>query len=244
MSDMCEILAVATPEPIAFGDVLPWATEIERLGVTGFGWGVAWRSDDGVRRYRAAVRLADDPHGRDRVAAAMADRFLVHLRRPSRLSTLDPSDAQPFLDAPDEDGVGSFAFCHNGYLERHAELKPGFGGRLRGRADSEVGFEWLRDRLGRDGEAAMALGEVHRTFGGTANLGFLGADGTLLVYGGHPANPLWLFEYRGAAVAATALHSDDDSLFDLLFTGATDRMRIGPRARAVQPAAPGAHAAG
>ena len=173
-----------------------------------------------------------------------SDRFLVHLRRPSRLSTLDLADSQPFLDSADEDGAGTFAFCHNGYLERHAELRPTFGTRLGGRADSEVGFEWFRDRLVDGLEPAEALADVHRTFGGTANLGFVDAGGRLLVYGGYPANPVWLFEYGGAAVAATALHSDDDSLFHLLFTDATERRRVGPEAVAVEAAGLGARAAG
>ena len=63
---MCELLAVATPQPIPFTDVLPWAAEVERLGVGGFGWGVAWTGIDGVRRYRKKgvaieVSLGDVP---------------------------------------------------------------------------------------------------------------------------------------------------------------------------------------
>ena len=74
----------------------------------------------------------------------------------------------------------------------------------------------------------MSLAEVHERLGGTANLGYLGEEGKLLVYGGNPANRLWQFESDGLTVAATALHSDDDSLFDLLFTDATSRRRVGP----------------
>ena len=303
---MCELLAVATPQPVPFTDVLPWAAEVERLGVGGFGWGVAWTGIDGVRRYRTPVCLADDAAGRDRLAGVRSDRFLVHLRRPSRLSTLDLADSQPFLDSADEDGAGTFAFCHNGYLERHAELRPTFGTRLGGRADSEVGFEWFRDRLVDGLEPAEALADVHRTFGGTANLGFvdagegtfafchngtlkgdrtpyagrlkgmadsevgfchlidllaegeeperalprvhedlggkanfgyLGADGRLLVYEGNRPNPIWEFSLDGARVAATRLHSADESLFDLIFHDAEDRELVTGRVSEVGAAA-------
>jgi glutamine phosphoribosylpyrophosphate amidotransferase len=225
---MCEILAVAASEDIAFDTLLPWARGLEHLGVAGFGWGVAWLVEDGVRRYRNAGSLGSDPEGARSVAPVMSSRFLVHLRRPNRLSTAQLADSQPFLDALAEEGVGRFALCHNGFLERHAGFRPRYRATLRGRADSEVGFEFLRERLAGGSDPAESLAELHQRLGGTANLGHLGADGKLLVYGGNPSNPLWLFESSGLTVAATGLHSDDDSLFDLLFTEATNRRRIGP----------------
>jgi hypothetical protein len=232
---MCEVLAVAGPKEIAFEAALPWARGLERLGVAGFGWGVAWSVDGGVRRYRNAASLADDAAGAGALASVRSDRFLVHLRRPSRLSTAQLADSQPFLDAESEDGVGTFAFCHNGFLDRHAELRPRYEGRLRGRADSEVGFEFFRERLGDGVAPADGLAEVHERLGGSANLGYLGADGTLLVYGGHAHNPPWRFEQDGLTVAATSLHSEDESLFDLLFTNATERRRIGPEVVRIDP---------
>jgi hypothetical protein len=240
---MCEILALAVSEPRSFGDVLPWAAEVERLGIAGFGWGVAWTEPGGVRRYRSSRSLAEDSPGRDAVAGVRSDRFLVHLRRPSKLSTVQLADSQPFLDADEEDGVGWMAFCHNGYLERHADLRSRYEARLRGGADSEVGFEYFRERLMGGEDPARALADVHRRLGGTANLGYLGSDGSLLVYGGYPGNPLWRFEHGGATVAATALHSDDDSLFDSLFMGATGRMRVGQDVVAIEPDDIGSRAA-
>ena len=154
--------------------ILPWARRVEQLGIAGFGWGVAWLAGDGVHRYRSAASLAVDAEGARSAAAVRSSRFLVHLRRPNRLSTVQLSDSQPFLDAPGEDAVGTIAFCHNGFLERHEELRPRYQSHLRGRADSEVGFEFFKERVDAGTDPAAALAEVHERLGGTANLGSLG----------------------------------------------------------------------
>ena len=49
---MCELMAVALERAEPFGTVLPWATEVERLGVAGFGWGVAWLDHIGQAPWR------------------------------------------------------------------------------------------------------------------------------------------------------------------------------------------------
>lgn len=232
---MCELLAVGWPDPHPADEVVAWALQLERLGVAGFGWGVAWVPDDGaVRVVRRPTRMADDAEGRALLTGVASRRYLVHLRRPSRLSTLQEADTQPFRQAD-----GRFAFCHNGHLDRHAEYRGRFAGRLRGRADSEVGFALLSEALDGGAEPAAALAEVHERLEGNANFGLAMADGTLHTYGGHDGNRLWRFRTGSADVAATALHSDDESLFDLLFRGATDRaeirgaaMLVGPTARA------------
>ena len=223
---MCELMAVSWPQPEPFARVAPWALEFERLGVTGFGWGTAWLDEGGrVQAYRRPTTMAADDEGRERLADVASTRFLVHLRRPSRLSTTQLADTQPFTT---EDG--GFAFCHNGHFERHEDLRFRFAGRLRGLADSEVGFCLLEDQLAVGlnvpGAAGGALQEVYRQLGGRANLGYLGSDGELLVYGANTWNPLWQFGFQGASVAATGLHSDDRSLFDLLFDGANHAVRV------------------
>src|SRR2546430_15427248 len=116
---MCEVLAVAWPKPEPFGRVLPWALELERLGVAGFGWGVAWLDGDGiVRVHKHAGELADDPAGQAAVRDAASERFLFHLPRPSRLATAQLSDTQPIvLDA------GGFAFAHNPLLSGLPEAR-------------------------------------------------------------------------------------------------------------------------
>ena len=67
---------------------------------------------------------------------------LVHLRRPSRLSTLTLPDTQPF-----DDPAGRYAFSHNGDLRDYKSLRGTYReqGRIHGRADTEVGARWLED---------------------------------------------------------------------------------------------------
>jgi len=60
---VCEILVVVWPEPQPFERVLPWGLELERLGIGGFGWGLAWREQSRVRRYRDPGQLSDDHSG-------------------------------------------------------------------------------------------------------------------------------------------------------------------------------------
>ncbi len=89
-------------------------------GSPGFGWGAAWV---GARRAAAVLprhpRLPRRPGSRggraDETTAA-----LVHLRRPSKLSTLTLPDTQPF-----DDPAGRFAFSHNGDLRDYRALRDG-----------------------------------------------------------------------------------------------------------------------
>jgi len=215
---VCEVLAVAWERPERFDRVLPWASELERLGVAGFGWGVAWREGDGsVHGHRRPTSLREDAEGRDRLAGVASDRFLVHLRRPSMLSTVQMADTQPFVA---EDG--GFAFCHNGMLERHEDHRERLGGSLSGMADSEIGFRMTEEALAAGADPTGALADVYWRLGGRANFGYLDAGGTLAVYAANATNHMWSFRVDGARVATTALHSDDRSVFGLLFERAED----------------------
>ncbi len=218
---MCEILAAAWPEPRPFALLLPYVRKMERLGVAGFGWGVAWLSGGFVEAYRCAGAVAGDRRGRLELASVVSTRFLVHLRRPSRLSTTQLADTQPFLQ-----GEGRFAFCHNGSFHRHERYRPGFAGRLHGSADSEIAFRLFEELLPHSPDVPAALHEVVDRLGGSANLGYLGADGRLLVRFGHRANLVWRFGIDDGDMAATELHSRDDSLFDLVFQEATERIHV------------------
>ena len=218
---MCEILAVAAETPQKLGSILSWAVEVERLGIAGFGWGVAWDTDGGgLQSYRNPTSVANDVEGMLALRDTPFRSAVVHLRRPSRLSTVEIADTQPFLDEE-----GRFAFVHNGQFRHDGEQRERFSGLLRGRADSEVGFR-LFGALLEDTAPAPALAAVHGTLGGTANLCCLLPGGELLLYGGHHGNALYRFRLGDVWVASTALHSDDDSLFDLVFPSATERELI------------------
>ncbi|MGH9063327.1 MAG: class II glutamine amidotransferase [Acidimicrobiales bacterium] len=220
---MCELMAVATPEPRPFSTLAGLATSLERYGVAGFGWGVAWLDGEGqVCCVRGLGRFAEEGATDDELGERRSTRFLVHLRRPSRLSTVQMADTQPFVD----DGRG--AFCHNGFLARAEELRPEFSHELEGRADSEVGWALFRRERGAGAGVPEALRAVDDAFGGSVNLGYLGSDGLLVAYARSATNATWRFALDGAAVAATALHSDDESLFDLVFGAATDARPVEP----------------
>ena len=110
---MCEILAVRWATPTRFQELVPWAEKVEYYGIASFGWGVAWLDHGQVKRHRYEGRLSEDPSGVKQLANVVSTHFLVHFRRPNRLSTIQMADTQPFLAEK-----GRFAFCHNGYLER------------------------------------------------------------------------------------------------------------------------------
>jgi glutamine amidotransferase class II-like protein len=228
--EMCEILAVTADRPIKLGRVLGWAAELERLGIAGFGWGVAWAGAEGaVRCHRNATSLSGDVEGMLRLRETTALSVLAHMRRPSRLSTVDQADTQPFCDES-----GSFAFVHNGRFERDGEHRERFAGLLRGRADSEVGFRLFQSLAGGE-DAGAGLAAVHRTLGGTANLCCLLPGGELVLYGAHPHNSLRRFRLGDLRVACTSLHSDDDSVFDLVFPEATERVLLRDEVSALSP---------
>ena len=145
-------------------------------------------------------------------------RWLVHVRRPSRLSTVALADTPPFLV---EDSA--WAFCHNGEFRRHNEYRSQLSDVLRGRADSEVGFRLFERLLGDELSVEEAIEEAHRRLEGNANVVYLGGDGRMVVRTAHQHNSVWTFDFEGGHWAVTALHSADESLFDMIFREAVHR---------------------
>ncbi len=221
---MCEILALRSNRLIRFPVLLELALDLERKGVAGFGWGVAWVEGGRVRRYRNQGALAGDEDGRASLEGVSSPSFLVHLRRPSRLSTVQMADTQPFVDERE-----TWAWCHNGLFANDAEHRDRFAGRLQGRADSEVAFRIFEELL-EHASVDEALPQVHRILGGRANLAYLDDRGDVVLYGGNSGNAFWTFKLDGLSAAATGIHSHDMSLFDLVFSAATDRHLIGEEA--------------
>jgi len=218
---MCEILAVHWPSPKPFRNLLSWANKIEHYGLGSFGWGVAWLDGGRVGCHRFPGRLRVDPALKGAMLEVRSTHFLVHFRRPNKLSTVQLADTQPFSDAAER-----FAFCHNGSFSHEPEFRPWYASRLRGKADSEVGFLMLEDLLVAGRAADDAVSEVHRVLGGRANIGFLSAAGELLVFNSYPQNRMWRFRCGDAEMGCTELHSSDDSLFTLVFPDAAGRRQV------------------
>jgi glutamine phosphoribosylpyrophosphate amidotransferase len=215
---VCEILAVALDEPRPFSRLHDWVSLLETYGLGSFGWGVAWLDDPSgeVQVVRGLGRYIDQFKDHDGLMDVRSRRFLVHLRRPNRLSTVQLADTQPFFHG------GDYAFCHNGFLDRAEKLRPPYADRLSGGADSEVGWVFFQDRLEAGVKPVDALAEVDQTFQGKVNLGYLGADGLLALYTHNVQNAMWQFEADGAEVVSTSVHSEDDSLFQLIFTNSSN----------------------
>jgi glutamine phosphoribosylpyrophosphate amidotransferase len=223
---VCEHYVARASEPFRIDELWPFTERLERFGMAGFGWGAAWLAPDGgVVSHRDVRAFRDDRAGAERVGAQETTSLLVHVRRPSKLSTLQLADTQPFTDS-----AGRFAFSHNGDLREIGDARRRYlaEGRIHGRADTEVGARWLEDAWDGCPTPAAALHELHRVFGGNANLAVLGRDGAVVHYTGNTENPVYTFRLGRIGVASTSLYSIDRSLFQLAAIGATHRRLVRP----------------
>jgi glutamine phosphoribosylpyrophosphate amidotransferase len=222
---MCEHYVARSAEPFRLEELWPFTERLERYGLAGFGWGAAWLTPAATLESHRDVRpFRDDPAAAD-VGAVETTSVLVHLRRPSKLSTLQLADTQPFLDP-----AGRFAFSHNGDLREIRDARRRFvaEGRIHGRADTEVGARWLEDEWSSMASPAAALRCMHETFHGQANLAVLGTDGRAVAYAGNTDNPVYTFRLGRIGIASTALYSIDRSLFHFAAPGATERRVVRP----------------
>jgi glutamine phosphoribosylpyrophosphate amidotransferase len=220
---MCEHFIARAAEPFRLDELWPFTEKLERFGLAGFGWGAAWLDGRGRIRSRRDLRAFRDDPGRDEVGANETIATLIHLRRPSRFSTLTLEDTQPF-----DDPAGRFAFSHNGDLRDYKSLRPTYRaqGRIAGRADTEVGERWLEDAWHPDEPVGHLLAVLHDRFGGQANLAVLAADGTPHHYAGNSENPVFTFRLGRIGLASTAMYSLDRSVFRYVAQGATDRQLV------------------
>jgi hypothetical protein len=223
---MCEHYVARAAEPFRLDELWPFTELLERYGIAGFGWGAAWIEAEGrIESHRDVRAFRDDP-GRDDVGAVETTSALVHLRRPSKLSTLGIADTQPF-----DDPAGRFSFSHNGDLRDVRSWRSRYraAGRIHGRADTEVGARWLEDAWDDATEAGRSLRNLHETFGGQANLSLLTADGGVSAYAGNTENPVFTFRLGRIGLASTGIYSLDRSIFRYAAPDATDRnlVRIG-----------------
>jgi Glutamine amidotransferase domain len=220
---MCEHYVARSAEPFRLAELWPFTERLERFGIAGFGWGAAWlAADDSLVSHRDVRAFRDDP-ARDEVGRAETTAVLVHLRRPSKLSTIGPADTQPF-----DDPAGRYAFSHNGDLRDVATARRRYraAGRIHGRADTEVGARWLEDAWNDGASPATSLCRLHETFGGQANLAVLARDGSAVAYAGNTENPVFTFRLGRIGLACTGIYSLDRSLFRYVAPAATERRLV------------------
>ena len=176
---MCEHFSARADKPFALAELWDLTQQLEHYGIAGFGWGAAWVTSAGTLATHRDTRAFRDDPAREALGGVTTTAALVHLRRPSKLSTVSLADTQPFADPG-----GRFAFSHNGELYDHRAHRQAYAaqGRLHGRADSEVGARWLEDAWAAPANSGRSPGELlatlHATFGGLANLALLLPDGS------------------------------------------------------------------
>jgi hypothetical protein len=224
---MCEHYVARSEEPFRIDELWDFTARLEQYGIASFGWGATWLGEDAQLHTHLDTRaFRDDPDGTARVGRERTTGLLVHLRRPSKLSTLGIPDTQPF-----QDPAGRFSFSHNGDLRLIAEWRRRYRdeGRIHGRADTEVGARWLEDAWSSGKPVPELLGELHDTLGGLANLAVLTQSGDVHHYAGNRENPVFTFRLGRIGLASTGIYSLDRSLFRFVAPEASDRaiVRIG-----------------
>ncbi|MEA2675283.1 MAG: hypothetical protein QOI92_2475 [Chloroflexota bacterium] len=220
---MCEQYVAVAPAPFRVDVLWPLTERLEKWGLAGFGWGATWLDADGeLASYRDIGSFREDPR-RAEVGEVETRALLVHLRRPSKFSTIGIPDTQPF-----DDPAGRYAFSHNGDLERYQAHRKHYreAGRLLGKADTEVGARWLEDNWAAAGSVPDALTKLHDEFGGHANLAVLTRSGEGHHYAGNDENPVFTFNVGEIRLACTGMYSLDRSVFKYVAPEATNRALV------------------
>jgi len=221
---MCEQYVARADTPFRIDELWAFTDRLERNGIASYGWGATWLGADGeLHSYRDIGTFVDDAAGREQVGAETTRALLVHLRRPSKLSTIGPADTQPF-----DDPAGRYSFSHNGDLRHELRFRKKFqdAGRLKGRADTEVGARWLEDEWNGGADVPGVLLRLHEAFEGDANLAVLTRDGSGYHYAGNSQNPVFSFDLGGIRLISTGIHSLDRSFFKFVVPEAENRKLI------------------
>lgn len=221
---MCELFTVKSDEDIPIEWIFHYAKLLEEYGIAGFGWGIAWKSEDEngqIRRYRAIEGVRNDILAPQTLKGIEAKEYLVHLRRPSLMKSMAFNNSQPYLNEEQ-----SLAFAHNGYFKNHDQYRSFYANDLKGTSDSEVGYQYYLMKLNEQKDPTISLELTHQTLEGNANLiAFQKDEGTHL-YAGNNDNRMYIFNFEGIRCASTSLHSQDDFLFQAIFPTATNKQQI------------------
>jgi predicted glutamine amidotransferase len=218
---MCELFAVKADDPIPIEWILQYARLLEEYGYAGFSWGIAWKNETGIKRYRAVEGIRRDTLAPLTLRGTKAKEYLVHLRRPSLMKSISFTNAQPYL-TEDE----SLAFAHNGYFLNHMQYRSLFVNNLEGTSDSEVGYNYYLMKQKDNQNPLLSLEQTYKIMKGKANLMVLKKDEPTYLYAGNDQNLMYLFELDGIKCCSTSLHSHDDFIFQTIFPSAASIRQI------------------
>ncbi|MBB6446577.1 class II glutamine amidotransferase [Bacillus benzoevorans] len=219
---MCELLTVKGDENIPIEWIFHYAKLLEEYGFAGFGWGVAWKNENGeIKRYRAVEGIKNDNLAPQTLRGIQSKEYLVHLRKPSLMKSIAYYNSQPYLNYET-----SFAFAHNGYFIHHEQHRAYFAEQLEGTSDSEVGYQYYLKKLKDQFGPQVSLELTHQELGGKANLMVLRKEAGSLLYAGNDDNRMYMFNLEGIQCAATSLHSQDDFIFQTIFPTASNIQQI------------------
>ncbi len=220
---MCEQYVAVSAAPFRLEALWPFTERLEKFGLAGFGWGATWLQADGTFRSHRDLETFREDRQREALGRLETRALLMHLRRPSKFSTIGLPDTQPF-----DDPAGRYSFSHNGDLERHKVYRARYreAGRLQGKADTEVGARWLEDHWSDAETVPGALTKLHDTFGGHANLAVLTRNGEGHHYAGNDENPVFTFDIGDIHLACTGMYSLDRSVFKYVVPEAANRRLV------------------
>lgn len=219
---MCELFTVKSDENIPIEWIFHYAKLLEEYGFAGFGWGMAWKCEDGqIRRYRAIEGVKNDILAPQTLKGIVSKEYLVHLRRPSLMKSMAFNNSQPYLN---EDQ--SLAFAHNGYFKNHDQYRSFYANELAGTSDSEVGYRYYLMKLNEQKDPIISLELTHQILEGNANLIAFRKNEVTLLYAGNNDNKMYTFNLGDVRCASTSLHSQDDYLFQAIFPTATNIKQI------------------
>lgn len=207
---MCEMLLVRSERPFQLREVFSTAEALERYGIAGFGWGVAWLENGIIRCFKSPGRLTYEPMLVWGLAEHETNACLFHLRRPSLLCTISEVNTQPYVDGD------SIAFGHNGFFERHTEFRAKFQSEVFGESDSEIGFHMYCRQVHNGFDPCTAMqATINALIGeGDANVIALHSDGTVIASGRNRMNRLFWFRGERFEGLVTELHSKDNTIFE------------------------------